>query len=1074
MVNKQYKIQHNLDNNYINSKTSRRTNINNYRIPLSFNENIPIQNFPTVSNTTTGSKLSILSSSDNTPSFTSYESIDTNKSVGEDFVISEPKLKQQNQFFNNFHKKNLNCSEEIYRNNIKMSYNDGTGNDGTTRKNPKYSRNYYNQQSNQYDNKDLTINDIGRFQYILQMDKELGTYPESYYHLSSQSHQNNGLPTNGSDMKSISLNSSNIQNPINFWKAGSTDYPMKSTTTTTTTTSASSSISSKPLHFRNRASKMYHWHKHNLLENSRTFWGYAKWPILLLLLCLVLCCVIFLLFIMNTNISKNFNSKTESSNDNIMSANFSDETISLTDFNGNLQVIETDYNINNNEKSIYINNNNNINNKGNNNDNNKNLKEILTIYMKSPDNSTTITKSNESINIKSSSQNFSKTGISLQEIDFELDNIKNDNKKNNNNNKIFDEKIKIMKNTGSTTKNPLLHRNTQIMKFSTVKGFKPEDDILIQSSTENNKKYLDSNEKSILSSILPPTKETIHVIGFTSGHQNNFGVPIEEDERILKLLNDEIIKYESQENNSTTPIPDIQSSSSTTTVKVSPTLPLIIHHKDTSPSRFRTTTESLISNSSDVCESTSLPICQGILRYDLTTTKSKRILESMDLEHFKYLIASKCSNRAAEFICSVLEPECRSAKLGSLQPCKRICKAILEPCAGLISSSEMLTMTFDCDRYPDSSDRNVCEDPTRRSIKCYDNEYQCLDYTCIPKQWKCDNIKDCSLGEDEENCQFCHHDEFQCQSDSKCITEKWRCDGYNDCDDASDENNCDEYDEFNDEDSVDDDEINDDYNSKIYNLFTDQFQQTTLSNYSNGRANGLPFLAISIDDEDSNNENLKYGNNEGLFGKSIINNIESQVNLTTDKMLPSENEENEEIQTGEASGRIVVGVSQNQGLGNFKDSTEIMMTSDSQNDFKYSKVMRGNSRTRNSTVTTTTTTSSKRVSGSSSAGSTTRTSLRLTTLSRRGTPSTTTSTTTTTTPEPISTKLLRTSAQSRRTTSPTTTSKDPKDHSTLCPGAQLRCVSGKCINVDQLCDKVIDCPDGADEARCVYKDDEEN
>lgn len=26
--------------------------------------------------------------------------------------------------------------------------------------------------------------------------------------------------------------------------------------------------------------------------------------------------------------------------------------------------------------------------------------------------------------------------------------------------------------------------------------------------------------------------------GFTSGHQNNFGVPIEEDERILKLLDD--------------------------------------------------------------------------------------------------------------------------------------------------------------------------------------------------------------------------------------------------------------------------------------------------------------------------------------------------------------------------------------------------------------------------------------------------------------------------------------------------------------------------------------------------------
>lgn len=65
----------------------------------------------------------------------------------------------------------------------------------------------------------------------------------------------------------------------------------------------------------------------------------------------------------------------------------------------------------------------------------------------------------------------------------------------------------------------------------------------------------------------------------------------------------------------------------------------------------------------------------------------------------------------------------------------RLILAVLEPCAHIIASSEILTMTFDCDQYPDSDDRNKCEDPTRRG-KCYANEFKCIDQSCIPYQWK--------------------------------------------------------------------------------------------------------------------------------------------------------------------------------------------------------------------------------------------------------------------------------------------------------------------------------------------------
>lgn len=51
------------------------------------------------------------------------------------------------------------------------------------------------------------------------------------------------------------------------------------------------------------------------------------------------------------------------------------------------------------------------------------------------------------------------------------------------------------------------------------------------------------------------------------------------------------------------------------------------------------------------------------------------------------------------------------------------------------------------------------------------------------------------MGEDEESCMFCDHDEFRCHTNDKCIPEKYRCDNYNDCTDGSDEEDCFDYSE---------------------------------------------------------------------------------------------------------------------------------------------------------------------------------------------------------------------------------------------------------------------------------------
>lgn len=56
---------------------------------------------------------------------------------------------------------------------------------------------------------------------------------------------------------------------------------------------------------------------------------------------------------------------------------------------------------------------------------------------------------------------------------------------------------------------------------------------------------------------------------------------------------------------------------------------------------------------------------------------------------------------------------------------------------------------------------------------------------------RCDNIRDCSNGDDEDDCKFCNYDQFRCVVDGTCISEKWYCDGFSDCADGSDETNCD-------------------------------------------------------------------------------------------------------------------------------------------------------------------------------------------------------------------------------------------------------------------------------------------
>lgn len=185
------------------------------------------------------------------------------------------------------------------------------------------------------------------------------------------------------------------------------------------------------------------------------------------------------------------------------------------------------------------------------------------------------------------------------------------------------------------------------------------------------------------------TEDSLQQHGFTSGHQNNFGVPIEDDERILKILNDELVRLH---NGTTTPRMSTTNRDEYRT-KVSVTEAIsrccnlwsrFIIYPKVSPTLPRTTEESVterwnVSRSANEseCVSTSLPLCRGVMHYDLTSSQNGTSagLTEEETVLFKYLLDSRCSTRAAQFMCSLFEPECRPvAESETLPPCKRFCK----------------------------------------------------------------------------------------------------------------------------------------------------------------------------------------------------------------------------------------------------------------------------------------------------------------------------------------------------------------------------------------------------------------
>lgn len=98
------------------------------------------------------------------------------------------------------------------------------------------------------------------------------------------------------------------------------------------------------------------------------------------------------------------------------------------------------------------------------------------------------------------------------------------------------------------------------------------------------------------------------------------------------------------------------------------------------------------------CSSPQLSLCRGVLPWDLTATPIiPGISSPPDLDaimpYFEMISSTGCSARIRQFLCSLLEPECRGVGYNILPPCRKACRGKVADMTSSYNKSKTLFST---------------------------------------------------------------------------------------------------------------------------------------------------------------------------------------------------------------------------------------------------------------------------------------------------------------------------------------------------------------------------------------------